>query len=772
MAAKTKKRKRKLVSSSSFPKRLSLAGRVQVRAQQGGTEKIFLVANTGKPMKLDNFFDPVIVNMRGAVFDKQTTPIIADHDTRLRIGHSTEQLILATNKQGSINGRTMKGPLIAASGIRSSNMAIAQGFVDDAKAGFPFQVSIGADILQGKHIPDGDSVRVNGRTWEGPLILANRIRIRELSITVLGADNDSSATIAAKAKLLEDQQMSFNAFVKSLGLDPTKLTAEQRTALKAQYKLAKAKARPKLAASRKPHKHTKANDREDEPRRKPRKIHATVGAGTGEGEDDLRRQRRRNFANESLRVDNINAAATRFASVEKIKVGSKEYTMSTLKAKAIRDGWSADQFELHLLRADYPQQDGPAIHSISRDLTGEQANLAMQASILRYSGVPNREANRRSGRDFGLEVMFKPEVLEASHQRQYQVGGSIQALLDLQIRAAGGYYAGSDRSSSEFVGQAIEAYSKIKASGFSTLNIVNILENVMHKSSLAAFEAVEAVWRFLCGRKPLNDFKPHALYRLDFAGHFKKVATDGELKHISMVDTKKTIQAETYGAMLTIDRKTIKNDDLGLILDQARGLGTLGAQRIEESVLVLLLSNPGSFFSSGNSNLITGGGTALSVTSLSQAKKVFRDQVVNGKPVSVSPVLLLTGTTLEETALRLWAEEKLAATGDTDALVFFNNPHKGMYRPFVSPYLDNTSVTDQDGAAISGQSATQWFLGASPSAPQGSALVIGFMDGRETPFFDEAETQFNIPGGLQFRSYLDWGVAMHIHQMMLQSAGA
>ena len=266
-------------------------------------------------------------------------------------------------------------------------------------------------------------------------------------------------------------------------------------------------------------------------------------------------------------------------------------------------------------------------------------------------------------------------------------------------------------------------------------------------------------------------------YQLDFNGHYRKVATDGELKHVSLVDSKKTISAETYGAMITIDRKTRRNDDLGIITAKASGLGVLGAERVEESVFVLLLSNPSSFFAAGNNNLITGGTTNLSVTSLETARQKFRDQTVNGKPVGVSPTILLTGTTLITTAENLWTLQggtqlTLGGSNTDTGLVFLNNPHKGLYRPYNSPYLNNTAVLDQDGRAISGQTSTQWYLFAPPSSPQGSALVIGFLDGRETPFFDQEETQFNIPGGISFRSYFDWGVAMHMTQLALKSAGA
>ena len=146
---------------------------------------------------------------------------------------------------------------------------------------------------------------------------------------------------------------------------------------------------------------------------------------------------------------------------------------------------------------------------------------------------------------------------------------------------------------------------------------------------------------------------------------------------------------------------------------------------------------------------------------------------INGKPVSVSPRMVVTGTTLETTANNLWSEDRFNLAADsTGGDRFTNNPHKGLYRPHVTPYFNNTDITDQDGKGLSGQSDTRWALFGNPSAPQGSCLTIGFLDGKETPYVDSAETQFNVPGGLQIRSYLDWAVAMHIEEMAVDSTGA
>lgn len=733
---------------------------IEASAAEGVLPKVTLMANTGVPMDLDGFPVPVVIDMEGAKFEKSTTPIIADHDTTARIGHSTEQLVLKAGETATFDGKTVSGPLIAGLGVVSSGSATAKEYVGDAKAGFPFQVSVGATIVDGYLLEAGEKAEVNGRQVTGPVIVAAKSVVKELTITVLGADSRTSATLAARlgAHNQGEDDMTFEQFVESLGFVAASLTEDQRTKLQAQYdKTVKQAPAP-----------------------------ATVSTVTAPAVPDLTATRKAE-ADDLLRRNGITAALNQFggrldkAEFEVTLDGAEKPTKvnaSYFAAHAIETGMAVAEFELACHRQSMPEPSTSSIITTNGDLDAK----ALECAILRDAMLmPAKEINAKTGKAFGYETLFDDKVLEASEDRRYRTAGSIQNLLSLQLAATGDHFPSVDRSGMDFMAAVHGSYVKasagryggsIEASGFSTLNVVNVLENALNKSALAAFTAAEGVWSQVCGRRPLNDFRPHNMYQLEFDGAYRQVAVTGELKHVSMADRKRTIQADTYGAMITLDRKTLKNDDLGMILDFSRGLGLLGAQRIEESVFVTLLANGGSFFSAGNGNLITGASTALSVDSLETARQSYRNQVINGKPVSISPSRLLVGTTLETTARRLWAEERLAATGDTDALVFTDNQHKGLYQPIVTPYLNNTSILDQDGAAISGQSATQWYLFADPSAPQGAMIVIGFIDGRSVPYFDEAETQFNTPGGIQFRSYLDWGVALNQEELGLKSAGA
>src|SRR5690606_32283771 len=170
-------------------------------------------------------------------------------------------------------------------------------------------------------------------------------------------------------------------------------------------------------------------------------------------------------------------------------------------------------------------------------------------------------------------------------------GMTLHSLMGATIRAAGRHYHGSHKSN-DFIREMKIADRELKASqGFSTLSVSNILQNVANKSLIASYQAQETVWQEFCARKSYTDFKVQARYRLDAQGSFQKVGPDGELKHVGVTDAKYTNQLGTYGAIITLNREMMINDDLDAFLEIPKHLGQMSAIRVEEAFFVLLLGN-------------------------------------------------------------------------------------------------------------------------------------------------------------------------------------
>jgi hypothetical protein len=291
--------------------------------------------------------------------------------------------------------------------------------------------------------------------------------------------------------------------------------------------------------------------------------------------------------------------------------------------------------------------------------------------------------------------------------------------------------------------------------GFSTMSLPGILENVMNKALLAAYESTPVAAYDLCSIGTVSDFKEIARYRLLGTGGFERVAADGEIKHGKLSEQKYTNKVETYGQMLTLSREDIYNDDLNAFMDIPRQMGRSGAEVIDHLFFTLLLSNPDSFFSLANNNYLSGADTAFGVDSLSAAKTTFRKQKAgpgtagkDQRPINIRPELLVVPVELETDAELLMGSAQLMIDGaGTKTKIPVDNPHRNKYRVISTPHLSDTFYSGASGKA--------WYLFANPNVL--SAFEIVFLNGRRTPIIERIETPPNKLG-MGFRSYLDVGI--------------
>jgi len=145
---------------------------------------------------------------------------------------------------------------------------------------------------------------------------------------------------------------------------------------------------------------------------------------------------------------------------------------------------------------------------------------------------------------------------------------------------------------------------------------------------------------------------------------------------------------------------------------------------------------------------------------------MFRQQTdANGDPILLSPQMLLVPPELEIPADNLLAASNVVVVtpgssgGPTTSPD--RNPHAGKYELLVSPYLSNESYA--------GYSTTAWYLFANPADVP--ALLLAYLDGRETPIVEQGDAEFNTLG-MNFRAYYDFGVSLADGRGAVKSKGA
>jgi hypothetical protein len=396
-----------------------------------------------------------------------------------------------------------------------------------------------------------------------------------------------------------------------------------------------------------------------------------------------------------------------------------------IEARAIREGWTEQRTELELLRGQRPEV--AAIHVAENLVTAEVLEAACCIS---------------AGLDAPSEA--SPQALDLAHRR-FRGGIGLQELL-LEAAWANGYTGRNFRDSRSVLRCAFGR--SVEAAGFSNIDIGGILSNVANKFLLAGFFSVERTWRNICAVRNVSDFKTVTSYRLVGKDQYELVAPGGEIKHGTLGNENYTNKADTYGLMLSIDRRDIINDDLGAITTVPQKLGRGSGLKINDVFWTAFLNNA-TFFAGGNKNFLLGADTALSIEGLTKAEVAFMDQTdADGKPIGIMPTIMLVPTALSAIGAQLFKSLELRDT-TPNAKFPIANPHQGKFRVEVSRYLSNASYT--------GNSSKAWYLLAEPGDLP--VIEVAFLNGQEAPTIETAEADFNVLG-VQMRGYHDFGCAM------------
>lgn len=635
-------------------------------AEQGDAKlpTVSMVAYTGAAMRFWAFESPVVVDLAGFKPSLKARPLLKDHNPGAVVGHTTR-----VHVEG--------GKTLMVEGVLSGGNAVTAEVIASAKNGFPWQASIGAPVQRMEFVRAGTSVKVNGRTFQGPLYVAREWTLSETSIVALGADDDTESRIAARR---QGGDMGFDAWLRANNWDPDTLTDAQRKTLEAAFK----------------------------------------AEAENKGDD----KNKLDAADEGVSIVRAKAAAEnkRIAAVSEI---AADYP--SIRAKAIEEGWDATKTELEVLRAK-----APTVNGIVRPSSGDKSVLnkdAIEAGLMSAMGVA--ESDRKK--------LFNERQLEAG--RPYERMG----LKDL-VMVCG-------RLDKHDMPQIFGDGSEVIRAAFTTMSLPGIMENVIGKVALLAYQSAEIQAMRLCRIGSTPDFKRVSRVRMLGTGRFERVGKGGELTHGQIDEQKYENQADTYGTIVKIDRQTIINDDLQVLSDAGAEIGNTGAEAINHLFAEQILGPAGGFYTTGaGGNTITGASASgFGETGLTAALTAFRKKKAgpgnaakNKRPINIAPEILLVPPELEVAAQILTGSADIRPGGGDDRGNF--NPWRGRYTVVSMPHLSDSFY--------SGYSTTAWYLLANPARIPAFELL--FVNGRRQPTVE----RFTLPGenlGIGIRGYLDVG---------------
>ena len=525
--------------------------------------------------------------------------------------------------------------------------------------------------------------------------------------------------------------MDFTEWLKKMHLDPETLTDQQTAALKAKFD-AEVKDGPP------PIKGKAGNGDSDPPIVKeipefdPVEIqaaythHVAVIEAEAAGYDSSKVEK----------LAEIKAKALEGSLATYRQAVSEKWPTIKLEAETIK---AQADFRVELVRAERPT--APPIHSSSKDLKADVLEAALSIS----AGLPD------------YEKAYSDKTLEEADKHYRSLG--LQEAMLICARANGYSGRGSFRSGL----REIFEYAFPIRGAFTAVSLPGVLGAAANKFILAGFNHVDDTWRQISAVKPATDFKAMTRYRLTDGLEYEEVGASGEIKHGSLGEENYTNQAKTYAKMLGLTRVNIINDDLGAFDTIRQRLGRGAALKLNTVFWTAFLDNA-SFFTDARGNYMEGAGTTLQSSQLTAAVLLFRKlktpavQGQEGHVLGVKPKNLLVPPELEVTADELYESTNMVG-GSTKSTA--KNTHAGKYKPIVTPYLSDDSITNY--------STTGWYLlGDKDDLP---VMEVVFLNNQQTPIVESAEANFNVLG-VEFRGYHDFGAAKAEYNGGVKSKGA
>lgn len=647
-----------------------------------------MVAYTGGTMDV-GFGYPVVVDLDGLKTSSKPRPVLKDHDPKDPVGH-TDKIEIKDRK-------------LYVEGLVSGTGEAAAQVVASAKNGFPWQASIHATIQKQEFVKKGAKVEANEKSFVGPLYVARRSTLKEISFVALGADDDTVTRIAAEEHANPDKEghkMDYTAWLKAKGFEADSLSEEQSTNLKALYDA-------EIAAAEKD-------------------SVGTIEVVAEDATENVLAEYRKAQAEETKRVNKV----------REICAGKH----GDLEAKAIEDGWVAERIELEILRADRPSVSNVDVGepNLNGKTLTAAAMLAVNISSEKVKADPNVGEKAVIAAQDLRGIGFK----DICRHTLAMAGQSVQIGFDDRVIEAA---------------LRLPARDEIQAANFSTTSLAGITGAVANKLLLEGYEAPDSVARKVMLETDVSNLQQQTHYRMTDEGEFDEVNTAGELHSGTLDEESYTSQAKTYGKIVGLTRTQIINDDLNAFAAIPRRLGRAAANKLEYIGFQILMDAGGTFYVATHRNLATS--NALSVSGMNALIKLFREQVdagagaaggtvaKKGKPINIMPKILLVPPALEFTADQLYTSATLNETTTANAPKPVDNPHRNKYAPLTSPYLSNQNLTNY--------SDTTWYMFADPA--DSAAFVITYLQGKRAPTIETAATNFRTLG-TDYRAFFDFGV--------------
>lgn len=299
------------------------------------------------------------------------------------------------------------------------------------------------------------------------------------------------------------------------------------------------------------------------------------------------------------------------------------------------------------------------------------------------------------------------------------------------------------------ISQSLRAKARL-LEALSTSDFPNLLGAVFGRQLMATYQTIPKVWPAFATRTVVNDFRPKTW--VDLLGGRTLLEPVGEYDpypHAKASEKPYTFKVGKLGKQARISWEMVINDDLAAFGQLPDRLGTAAAYTEDYTATQALVTVTGpnsAFFTGGNGNaVVTGAGTALSPTSITNALTAVTNRLdSDGNPIIVQAYVLMVPPGLQVMANNIlnanqFREVSAGSGSSPTEQMYVQNWLNGKLKVVVNPWIP---VIDKSATA-----ASAWYLLPDPATDR-PAATLGFLRGHETPDLRRhADTGTTVGGG-------------------------
>jgi ATP-dependent protease ClpP protease subunit len=284
----------------------------------------------------------------------------------------------------------------------------------------------------------------------------------------------------------------------------------------------------------------------------------------------------------------------------------------------------------------------------------------------------------------------------------------------------------------------------VVASAFThgTSDFTNLLADVANKAMLKGWDDAEETFPVWTSRGTLPDFKTGNRVDLNTFPALGKVEPGAEYKYVTTGDRKEQISLATYGALFSISRQAIINDDLDSFSRIPSKLGRSAIRTVGNLVYAVLTGNPNmadgtALFHANHANLLTG--AAISTASVDlMAAGMARQTDATGTTLNINLGFLIVPRTLKGLAMTVMVSENEITSAKTATIP---NWMRNTFEVVADPRLDASSTSN-------------WFGAANPAI--NDTIEVCYLDGNDAPQLEQ-QGGWTVDG-VEYKVRIDAGV--------------